>query len=137
MDEPGSRAASTKTETILSIPSKAVDGSIVHDTIEEVKANFNSDSHAMAQKDYGGTGAIQTHPENSLAGARDIGWHRPAVEVPDPLIGEVTNGRLFAMVRRFNKVNKQSIRVEKMHLTIIRMSSMFELNRQMLRMDSI
>lgn len=135
MDELPSRAPPTIPDTKLSIPSQILDGGIIHDTIMEVKSNFSADSHAMAQTDYGAVGAVQTQPKTTHAGVRDIGWHRPASKIPDPLIGELPNEKLFAMMRRFNKVGK--LKNINFQLTVIRMSSMFKLYHQMLPVDSI
>ncbi|KAG4432446.1 hypothetical protein IFR05_012061 [Cadophora sp. M221] len=63
---------------------------------------FIADSHDLAH-DYEIEGALQVHDEETNGGVRDIGWHRPNVEIPDPLIGGISNGQLFAMIRRFNK----------------------------------
>lgn len=42
---------------------------------------------------------------NEYSTTRDLGWHRPVVEMPDPLIEGVSNGKLFSMIRRFNNVS--------------------------------
>lgn len=81
-------------ETILSIPSKILDGSIVHDTIEEMKANFNADSHAMAQKTTTVLEPFKQNPKTTPLGSRY--WlARPVIEITDPLIGDLPNERLF------------------------------------------
>ncbi|KAF7959421.1 hypothetical protein EAE96_001040 [Botrytis aclada] len=75
----------------------------VQDITEQVRENFSADSHEMARKDYGIRGAVQQHHGSSVNGIRDIGWHRPPTEIPDPLLGGLSNGRLFSLIRRFNK----------------------------------
>lgn len=76
----------------------------VQDTTEQLRETFSADSHEMARKDYGIHGAVQRHQGVPINGVRDIGWHRPVIEIPDPLIGGLPNGRLFSLIRRFNKV---------------------------------
>ena len=49
-------------------------------------------------------GALQAHDAQINGHVRDIGWHKANAEIPDPLIGGLSNGQLFAMIRRFNKV---------------------------------
>jgi len=72
---------------------------------EQLKENLSPDCHEMAHKDYGIYGAVQQHQAvtNGTNDVRDIGWHRPTIEIPDPLIGGLPNGKLFSMIRRFNK----------------------------------
>jgi len=48
-------------------------------------------------------GALQAHDAQINGHVRDIGWHKANAEIPDPLIGGLSNGQLFAMIRRFNK----------------------------------
>lgn len=66
--------------------------------------DLSPDSHELAQKPADIKGAVQTDPPNEFI--RDIGWHKPTVEIPDPLIGGLPNGRLFSLIRRFNKVRR-------------------------------
>jgi hypothetical protein len=80
---------------------------IVEDATQTLRKNFAADSQELAHENHEIKGAIQTHRDGeSNAGVRDIGWHKPTVEVPDPLIGGLPNGRLWAMIRRFNKVRE-------------------------------
>lgn len=67
--------------------------------------NFTADSQELASQDHEVRGAIQTPPKTDLDDkVRDIGWHKSPDEIPDPLLGGLPNGRLWAMIRRFNKV---------------------------------
>ncbi|TGO15620.1 hypothetical protein BTUL_0038g00510 [Botrytis tulipae] len=75
----------------------------VRDITEQVWENFSADSHEIARKDYGIQGAVQQHDGSPVENIRDIGWHRPSTEIPDPLLGGLPNGRLFSLIRRFNK----------------------------------
>lgn len=65
--------------------------------------HFTADSHDLAH-DLMIEGAVQLRDNRSSGDVRDIGWHKPSLEIPDPLIGGFSNGQLFAMIRRFNKV---------------------------------
>jgi hypothetical protein len=85
---------------------KAMTNLTVQDITEQVRENFSADSHEIARKDYGVRGAVQQNQGVPVNSVRDIGWHRPPTEIPDPLIGGLPNGRLFSMIRRFNKVRK-------------------------------
>jgi hypothetical protein len=68
-----------------------------------ISKSFTADSHELAHDEPEVLGAVQT--DGVAQGAeRDIGWHKPSVEIPDPLIGGISNGQLFSMIRRFNKV---------------------------------
>jgi hypothetical protein len=94
----------TMHDTTKTAKMKILSNPTVQDTTEELRQNFAADSHEMAHKDYGIQGAIQTSQEAPVSGVRDIGWHRPVIEIPDPFIGGLPNGRLFSLIRRFNKV---------------------------------
>ncbi|PQE09163.1 Proteasome subunit beta type protein [Rutstroemia sp. NJR-2017a WRK4] len=82
---------------------KAMTNLTVQYITEQVRENFSTDSHKIARKNYGVRGAVQQNQGILVNGVRDIGWHRPPTEIPDPLIGGLPNGRLFSMIRRFNK----------------------------------
>ena len=79
---------------------------MAHPAVQQTTEQFAADSHDMAHKTYGIQGAVQTHDGAPVGGVRDIGWHRPVIEIPDPLIGGLPNGRLFSLIRRFNKVRR-------------------------------
>ncbi|KAK0124803.1 hypothetical protein ONS96_008684 [Cadophora gregata f. sp. sojae] len=67
-----------------------------------ITEHFTADSHDLAR----GSeieGALQSHDGQINGMVRDIGWHKTNNEIPDPLIGGLLNGQLFAMIRRFNK----------------------------------
>lgn len=74
---------------------------------DQVVNELDPDSHDIARRSLDQGGAVQTHP-GSNDGIRDIGWHRKNYEIPDPLIGDLPNGQLFARIRRFNKVHISS-----------------------------
>lgn len=59
------------------------------------------DSHDLAHSNEIG-GAVRTYGAG-VGEVRDLGWHKSSAEIPDPLIGGLSNGKLFAMIRRFNK----------------------------------
>jgi hypothetical protein len=68
---------------------------------------FNATSHGLAHETItaADTGAVQKHPPGGRhSGTRDIGWHKPVDDIPDPLVFDIPNGRLWSMIRRFNKV---------------------------------
>lgn len=75
-------------------------------TIQEKTAaiinDLSPDSHELAQKHTHIAGAVQTNAPDTFV--RDIGWHKSTDEIPDPLIGGLPNGKLFSLIRRFNKV---------------------------------
>ncbi|KAL2066057.1 hypothetical protein VTL71DRAFT_2128 [Oculimacula yallundae] len=74
----------------------------IHETTETITQSFVADSHDLAH-DPQIEGALQAGNGYVNGGVRDIGWHKPNLQIPDPLIGGITNGHLFAMIRRFNK----------------------------------
>jgi hypothetical protein len=75
---------------------------LVDDSKEKLRKEFNADSHELAHDTPENRGAVQVG--GNLGVVRDIGWHRPNAEIPNPLIAGYTNGELFAYIRRFNKV---------------------------------
>ncbi|KAN0119385.1 Protein of unknown function (DUF3292) domain containing protein [Hyaloscypha variabilis] len=65
--------------------------------------NSVADSHDLAIGDHEIKGEAQEQPiSNSGAELQDLGWHKDLADIP-PLIGGVANGKLFALIRRFNK----------------------------------
>jgi hypothetical protein len=96
--------------------------------MEVLRKDFNADSHELAYAVSEAQGAIQTDytSASNAEVARDIGWHKANIEIPDPLIGGYTNGELFAVIRRFNKVGLKLSRrnFSWANLRLIRMSLM-------------
>jgi hypothetical protein len=123
---PDSHTCSNNNSTVHTLQDQAY--ALLEGPVEVMKKNLTADSHELAHKVPEVRGAIQTNnPTSSNADlARDIGWHKANVEIPDPLIGGYTNGELFSFIRRFNKVrlpqSKQAICYA--NLLLIRMSSM-------------
>ncbi|KAJ5776713.1 uncharacterized protein N7511_001724 [Penicillium nucicola] len=78
---------------------------MINGPVEVMKKDLNADSHELAHEVPKVQGAIQTEYTrgSNTEAARDIGWHKANVEIPDPLVGGYTNGELFAFIRRFNK----------------------------------
>lgn len=68
-----------------------------------ITEHFTADSHDLARASEI-EGALQAQDAQINGSVRDIGWHKANDEIPDPLIGGLSNGQLFAMIRRFNKV---------------------------------
>lgn len=64
--------------------------------------DLSPDSHELAQKPTAIVGAVQEDAPEAFV--RDIGWHKSTDDIPDPLIGGLPNGKLFSLIRRFNKV---------------------------------
>ena len=95
----------TSTNTGSRLKDKAF--ALVEQPTETLRKEFTADSHDLAHESPKVKGAIQKNqaglPNEALL---DIGWHKPNVDIPDPLIGGISNGRLFAMIRRFNKVRR-------------------------------
>jgi len=72
---------------------------------EHAVNELNPDGHEIARKAPPVAGAVQDHQNRSNeSDVRDLGWHLQSHELPDPLIGELSNGELFSRIRRFNKV---------------------------------
>ncbi|KAF7917533.1 hypothetical protein EAE99_009199 [Botrytis elliptica] len=88
-------AVNTKLRTMTNLTAQNI--------TEQVWENFSADSHEIARKDYGIRGAVQQHDGSPVDNIRDVGWHRPLTKIPDPLLGGLPNGRLFSLIRRFNK----------------------------------
>jgi len=80
----------------------------LHERAAAFVEDLSPDSHRIAQKTTAVKGAVQIDAPNSFV--RDIGWHKATAEIPDPLIGELPNGELFSLIRRFNKVSEESAR---------------------------
>ncbi|TVY35041.1 hypothetical protein LOCC1_G006893 [Lachnellula occidentalis] len=73
-----------------------------------------TDSHELAREDHDFKGEVQRQP--LLDGkVKDLGWHKKLNEMPDPLIGGLSNPALFARIRRFNKdvFDVQALRLAK------------------------
>jgi hypothetical protein len=85
---------------------------LVDDSKERLRKEFNADSHELAHDTPEKRGAVQIG--GNLDVVRDIGWHKPNALIPDPLIAGYTNGELFAYIRRFNKVRNR-----KEHLSLL------------------
>jgi hypothetical protein len=62
-----------------------------------------TDSHVLANMEPEAYGAAQLHHEQTEV--KDLGWNEPASDVPNPLVGGLTNEELWVLVRRFNKVS--------------------------------
>jgi hypothetical protein len=80
---------------------------LIAETTKALHNHFEAGSHEMAQgvNLNTGEGAAQTYPtsENDN-GTRNVGWHKRPEDIPDPLVFDIPNGRLWSMIRRFNKV---------------------------------
>jgi hypothetical protein len=83
---------------------------------------LDPDGHDIARRAPPVVGAAQAHQNGQNEdGVRDIGWHRKDYEIPDPLIGDMSNGELFARIRRFNKVCRCIVSPMVVELTLSRM----------------
>src|SRR4051812_39616371 len=71
---------------------------------EEIGRNFVADSHDLALQDQEIKGEIQKQAFTGVE-VKDLGWHKDPTDMPDILIGGITNDRVFGLIRRFNKVN--------------------------------
>jgi hypothetical protein len=77
--------------------------------LSQIIKEFTPDSHDIVERAPNSNGAIRPsdqHNEGALP--RDIGWHKPSASIPDPLLEGVPNGKLFARIRRFNKVSRSA-----------------------------
>jgi hypothetical protein len=73
---------------------------------QELTKSFDADSHDLAHSNHEIKGEAQKQPIfESGTNSKDLGWHKDLPDMPEPLIGGVTNENLFAMIRRFNKVS--------------------------------
>ena len=61
-----------------------------------------TDSHALATSDHEEIGAAQESHKEDVA--KDLGWNEDMEEIPDPLVGGLTNQQVWLLVRRFNMV---------------------------------
>lgn len=79
---------------------------LVEGPAEILRKDLNTTSHELAHQVPEVRGAVQTEQLSDSNGevVTDIGWHKANLEIPDPLIGGYTNGELFSLIRRFNKV---------------------------------
>jgi hypothetical protein len=80
---------------------------LVAETTKVLSKQLKASSHELAHEEptMAGIGAVQNNPlRGNNSGTRDIGWHKPEAEIPDPLVFNIPNGRLWSMIRRFNKV---------------------------------
>ncbi|KAK2623524.1 hypothetical protein QTJ16_007078 [Diplocarpon rosae] len=77
---------------------------VLQEHADAITKSFAAGSHELAQ-DPTVEGAVQCYDQyaSKSVGVRDIGWHKPNAELPDPLIAGLSNGQLFALIRRFNK----------------------------------
>lgn len=99
-----------------------------NDFKQELTKTSIADSHVLAREDHDIKGEVQRQP--LLEGkVKDLGWHKKLNEMPDPLIGGVSNQTLFAKIRRFNKVRTPCIAtpILSILMLLIRMSLMLEL----------
>jgi len=74
--------------------------------------DLDAESQNLAHREPEVKGAVQVNGNSKLgyrSGTRDIGWHKSNTDIPDPLIGEIPNGKLWSMIRRFNKVRKSHL----------------------------
>jgi len=69
---------------------------------EEIGRNFVADSHDLALQDQEIKGEIQKQAFSGVE-VKDLGWHKDPTDMPDILIGGITNDRVFGLIRRFNK----------------------------------
>jgi hypothetical protein len=104
--EPQSTAQVTS-QTSQDHPEKGENQEVVVEMTKIINKHFPASSQELA-KDVamaGGAGAVQKRPISKKdVGIRDVGWHKPIAEIPDPLLFDIPNGRLWSMIRRFNKV---------------------------------
>ncbi|TGO53672.1 hypothetical protein BOTNAR_0289g00120 [Botryotinia narcissicola] len=103
IDPDAAQAQFVSAKAAVSTKLKAMTNLTVQDITKQVWENFSADRHEIARKNYGIRGAMQQHNGSPVDNIRDIGWHRPSTEIPDPLLGGLPNGRLFSLIRRFNK----------------------------------
>jgi hypothetical protein len=62
-----------------------------------------TESHALATAEHDEVGAVQEdHFEEQ---ANDLGWNSKEQDIPQPLIGGLSNEELVTLMRRFNKVS--------------------------------
>ncbi|KAH8597295.1 hypothetical protein B0O99DRAFT_508417 [Bisporella sp. PMI_857] len=60
-----------------------------------------TDSHALANANHDEKGAAQC--EHSQTEVKDLGWNEPPTDVPNPLVGGLSNEELWTLIRRLNK----------------------------------
>ena len=88
-----------------------------------------TDSHILATAEQDEIGAVQEdHFEEQ---ANDLGWNSKEQDIPQPLIGGLSNEELFMLVRRFNKVGIEA----QTGLTLQSKYSMLKRSRKLLLAD--
>ncbi|KAG9244413.1 hypothetical protein BJ878DRAFT_506437 [Calycina marina] len=60
-----------------------------------------TESHQLANEDHDEVGFAQFN--HGQAEVKDLGWNENQADVPDPLVGGLSNEELWTLVRRFNK----------------------------------
>lgn len=70
-------------------------------TINDVKEEHPTESHALANADHDEKGAAQYDYGGNEA--RNLGWYEEPMIIPQ-LVGGLPNEELWALIRRFNKV---------------------------------
>ncbi len=70
--------------------------------VEAAPEEHPTDSHELASADHEEKGAAQlAHGQTEV---RDLGWNESPSEVPNPVVGGLSNEELWTLIRRFNKV---------------------------------
>lgn len=69
-----------------------------------------TESHELAQADHDLKGAAQI--DHDSPEVKNMGWNEPPKDVPNPLVGGISNEELWTLLRRFNKVCNRLTRIE-------------------------
>ncbi|KAH8904517.1 hypothetical protein BR93DRAFT_899550 [Coniochaeta sp. PMI_546] len=75
----------------------------INEATQGLQKELNPDSHELARENPAIQGAVTQHAAVGTDGVTDIGWHMDTSTIPDPLIEGISNGAVFAFIRRFNK----------------------------------
>jgi hypothetical protein len=73
------------------------------ETEQVVSNTLPTNSHKLANADHEEKGDAQIGP--SQTEVRDLGWNGSSSDIPNPLIGGISNEDLWTLIRRFNKAN--------------------------------
>jgi hypothetical protein len=70
--------------------------------VEAAPEEHPTNSHELANADHEEKGAAQM--DHGQTEVRDLGWNESPSEVPNPVVGGLSNEELWTLIRRFNKV---------------------------------
>ncbi len=70
--------------------------------VEAAPEYHPTESHELANADHEEKGAAQL--DHGQTEVKDLGWNESPTEIPNPVVGGLSNEELWTLIRRFNKV---------------------------------